>query len=144
MRTNNPAQGAMSDIVPGYKRGSAFPNEAFVQAAIEKHFCSSGYERIVAAHSDYACHHPNTGERWVIEAKGATSAIGLDFRTGLGQLVQRASDPTVRYALAVPDIPQFISQCAQVSLWVRVSLGIHWLIVGEDCSIRTVSPKEPL
>jgi hypothetical protein len=134
----------MNDFVRGYKRGSAFPNEAFVQAAIEKHFRSSGYERVVAAHSDYACHHPSTGDRWVIEAKGATSAIGLDFRTGLGQLVQRASEPTVRYALVVPNMPKFLTQCSQVSAWVRESLGIYWLIVSEDSSIRVVSPKEHL
>lgn len=134
----------MNDYVRGYRRGSGFPNEAFVQTAVEKHFCSSGYERVVTAHSDYACHHPSTGDRWVIEAKGATSAIGLDFRTGLGQLVQRASDPSVRYALAVPDIPQFLAQCSQVSMWVRESLGIHWLIVSEDGSIHIVSPKELL
>lgn len=134
----------MKDCIRGYKRGSAFLNEAFVQAAIEKHFCSSGYERVIATHSDYACQHPSTGDRWVIEAKGATSAIGLDFRTGLGQLVQRASEPTVRYVLAVPNIPKVLSQCSQVSTWVRESLGIHWLIVSEDGSIRTVSPKEQL
>lgn len=134
----------MNDYVRGYKRGSAFPNEAFVQAAIEKYFCSSGYERVVAAHSDYACHHPSTGDRWIIEAKGATSAIGLDFRTGLGQLVQRASEPTVRYALAVPNIPKFLAQCSQVSAWVRESLSIHWLIISADGSIRVVSPKEHL
>ena len=79
-----------------------------------------------------------------IEAKGATSAIGLDFRTGLGQLVQRASEPAVRYALAVPNIPKFLAQCSQVSAWVRESLGIHLLIVSEDGSIRVISPKEHL
>lgn len=32
------------------------------------------------------------GRRWLIEAKGQTSGVGLDFRTGLGQLVQGALD----------------------------------------------------
>ena len=95
-------------------------------------------------HSDFACQEPNTGRRWVIEAKGLTTAVGLDFRTGLGQLVQRATDPKICYGLAVPDIPSFLSQCRAVSAWVRESLHIHWLIVGEDGSVRVVNPTEEM
>jgi hypothetical protein len=126
----------MDEQLAEYPRGSAFPGEAFVLTAIGTHFCSSGYERLSAAYSDFVCLSPSTGERWVIEAKGVTSQVGLDFRTGFGQLVQRATDSTVRYGLAVPAVPAFLSQCAQVSQWVRQSLGIHWLIVREDIRHR--------
>lgn len=134
----------MSDILTGFKRNASFPHEAFVRLAIQTHFNSSGYQRIDVPHSDYACVHPANGVQWVIEAKGETYEIGVDFRSGLGQLVQRATTPNVRYAIALPNIPQFISQCKQVSTWVRVSIGIYWLIVSEDGSVITVPPQDKL
>ena len=125
-----------------FKRGAEFPHEGFVQAAIERHFASTGHRPSQVKHSDFACEDPRTGRRWVIEAKGLTTAVGLDFRTGLGQLVQRASDPKVSYGLAVPNIPSFLSQCRAVSAWVRQSLSIHWIVVDQDGSVRVISPDE--
>lgn len=77
----------------------------------------------------------------MIEAKGKTSQIGLDFRTGIGQLVQGMSEQGVRYAMAVPDIPQFIAQLERVQPWVRCALGLTWLIVGPDGSVPTLAPE---
>lgn len=71
-----------------YFRGYDFPYEGFVQLAIEKHFTSLGYHINTSSDADLICTHPLTYERWVVEAKGKTTNIGLDFRIALGQLIQ--------------------------------------------------------
>ncbi len=67
-----------------YPRGSEFPHEHFVQKAIEAHFDHLGFTRDAKGHCDLVVFHPQTKDRWIIEAKGETSDTGLDFRTGLG------------------------------------------------------------
>ena len=98
--------------MPTFKRGVEWPNEGFVQGAIEAFFRSGGFEErgtrrlICGPASDH-------GARWRVEAKGLTSAVGLDFRTGLGQLLQGMNEQGIHYGLAVPDIPQFQRQIQQ-------------------------------
>lgn len=72
-----------------YQRGVEFPHEGFVQSAIETYFTSKKYTILEEDYSDLVCINEQDNDKWVIEAKGKTSAIGLDFRTGLGQLIQR-------------------------------------------------------
>ena len=127
-----------------YFRGTDFPHEGFVQLAIESRFAALGFTTVPAGHADFACVSPTTGESWVVEAKGKTLAIGLDFRTGLGQLLQQMNEESTRYGLALPEIPQFIAQCRKVSPWVRSRIGIHWLLVSEDGTVRIVAPDQAL
>ena len=70
-------------------------------------------------YADYVCEHPETKVQWHIEAKGVTQAIGLDFRTGLGQLIKGMSNETTNYALAFPDTPAFHSQARGIASRVR-------------------------
>lgn len=126
-----------------YLRGEEYPHEAFVQEAIEKHFTRRGFQLQPAGDADLVCSHPSTGETWVVEAKGVTTGVGLDLDTGLGQLLRRMHDPDFRYALAVPDVPVFRRACARLPQRVRQALGIHWLLVHEDGSVRRVAPDEP-
>jgi hypothetical protein len=70
--------------------GVEFPREGFVQGAVERHFASC--TRVTVGHADFAC-TDDAGRRWLIEAKGETTDVGLDFRTGLGQLLQAAAEP---------------------------------------------------
>lgn len=123
-----------------YKRGSEFPHEGFVQTAIELYFGKSGYTLDTSTHVDLLCTHPATGDAWHIEAKGKTTAIGLDFRTCLGQLLQRMSQQHVRHGIALPDMPQYRNQTDQVSPWVVERLGLHWLFIGENGSVSIVHP----
>ena len=51
--------------------------------------------------------HAVTDESLHIEAKGKTTQIGLDFRAGLGQMVQRMDSVNCNYGFAIPDIPEF-------------------------------------
>jgi len=123
-----------------YKRGSEFPHEEFVQGAIEQHFRKAGYALDTSTHVDLLCSHPACGDAWHIEAKGVTTAIGLDFRTCLGQLLQRMSQQHVKHGIALPDMPQYRVQTAQVSPWVVDRLGLHWLFVADDGTVSIVCP----
>ncbi len=127
-----------------YERGTAFPNEGFVQLAIEQHFSDRGFSKSQKGRVDLCCSHPGTNERWVIEAKGETADRGLDFRTGLGQLIQAMDDRSYRFGIAVPDTKGFRYQLAKVPQWVRQALGINWLLVDESGSVRTLGPDEKL
>jgi hypothetical protein len=122
----------------GYQLGDEFPREGFVQAAIEQHF--GACERVEAGWADLACVDEN-GLRWVIEAKGETSDTGLDFRTGLGQLLQGMQGPEARYALAMPDTLKFARQRERVSGRVRTALGLNWILVDEHGAVTIVAPR---
>jgi hypothetical protein len=123
-----------------YKLGDEFPHEGFVQVAIERHFGKAGYSLDTSTHVDLLCTHPVTGDTWHIEAKGKTTAIGLDFRTCLGQLLQRMSKENMRHGIALPDMPQYRAQTDQVSPWVVNRLGLHWLFVAEDGRVDVLRP----
>ncbi|MFZ5815227.1 MAG: hypothetical protein ACOY93_07975 [Bacillota bacterium] len=120
----------------GFQLGTGFPHEGFVQQVLEEHFRRSGFVIRQAGDADLDAYHPQLGSRWIIEAKGETSSTGLDFRTGLGQLLTRMADPAVQYGLAVPDTPRFRTQLRTISPWVRKTLHLHWVLVGPDRSVR--------
>lgn len=134
----------MTTAPKGFKKPDEFPNEAFVQRAIKAYFAGQGFQFDTDGHSDLVCHSVERGQRWVIEAKGQTSAIGLDVRTGLGQLLHAMHDPTALYGLAVPDTPPFLIQCRPISAWVRQALRLHWLLVRPDGSVRLVGPNDTM
>lgn len=129
----------MKASVHKFKRGTAWPNEGFVQGAIEAFFRAGGFD--VGKHRtiDLVCSHPFSGVEWSVEAKGLTTAVGLDFRTGLGQLIQGMEEPGIEYGLAVPDIPRFRKQVFAVPSWVVETLRIHWLFVQPDGSVKIES-----
>ena len=127
-----------------YKRGFDFPNEGFVQLAIEAHFRAAGFNLYSEGRVDLLCTHPVTGESWHIEAKGQTTQVGLDFRTGLGQLLQAMRSKDSKCGAAVPDTPQFRAQIDKLSSWVVSALNIHWLLVSQDGAVRIVPPGETL
>ncbi len=126
------------------KSAPIFPREVFVHSAVAHYFAARGFRVEEGGYADLTCVHPATGERWIIEAKGATSALELDFRTGLGHLVQSMTNETARYALALPNTPPFVEQCQRVSRWVRTSLRLHWLLVDRDATVQVCRPDESL
>lgn len=127
-----------------FKRGLDYPNEGFIQNKIEEYFTQLGYEPIEVDYSDYVCIHPSSNAKWVIEAKGKTSAIGLDFRTCLGQVVQRMDLQTTNYAVAIPDLESYIKQCNLIKPWVRKVLNLYWIIVDADGNVKVISPEEEI
>ncbi len=125
--------------------GTEFPAEGFVQHSIEAHFASQGYELLDEGYTDLACVDPQSGQRWVIEAKGHSSSIGLDFNTCMGQLLKRMlDDETARFGLALPDIPPYRKQLRQISRRVRRALNLHWLLVSSDAAVSIVGPEDVL
>ncbi|MDP2575361.1 hypothetical protein Q8W40_24410 [Vibrio penaeicida] len=128
----------------GYKREHIFPNESYVQEAIDRYFLTAGYEIIDDKYTDLVCKHPSTKETWYIEAKGLTSQVGLDFRTCIGQVVQRMKVQGANYAIAVPDIQKFRDQLLIVAPHVREILNLYWVLVDENQSVVIVSPEQNL
>ena len=125
-----------------YKRGLEYPNEGFVQNAIEAYFMNLGYTPLSEKYTDYVCIHPETSEKWSIEVKGETKAIGLDFRTCLGQLLQRMSTKEVYYGVAIQDMPAYRQQASQVQPWIRKSLNLHWLYISADEKVDIIGPDD--
>lgn len=119
-----------------------FPHEGFVQLSIESHFRSAGFILTTDGRVDLLCSHPETGETWHVEAKGVTTQVGLDFRTGIGQLVQGMCNEESNHGIAVPDTPAFRAQVAKFSPWVVARLGIHWLFVSQDGAVRVVTHEQ--
>jgi hypothetical protein len=128
----------------GFHYPAEFPREAFVQAALKQYFTALGFQIEDGGHVDLICRNDKLGQRWIIEAKGETADIGLDFRTGLGQLVQAMNDPSVRYGLAIPDTTKFLVQCGKVSDWVRQAIQLHWLFVRPNGAVKIVNPDDLL
>lgn len=124
-------------------RGTDYPHEAFIQGALERHFSALGYSFIKEGHTDLVCVKEDALDKWAIEAKGVTDSIGLDFRTGLGQLVLGMRDRQVKYALAMPDIPKFAVQAAKLAPWLREALNLHLIFVNEAGVLRVVYPGDP-
>lgn len=125
-----------------YWRGLDYPNEGFVQHALEQHFSTLGYIFKKEGNSDLVCVKNQDQDKWIIEAKGKTSDIGLDFRTGLGQLLQGMREHGVNYALAMPEIQQFTAQARKLAPWLREVLNLHLIFVNETGQLRFVSPED--
>lgn len=130
-------------MVGKYKNGLDFPNEGFIQATIERYFEERGYIAQSLTNADLDTVHPSSKDHWIIEAKGDTkSNAGLDFKTGLGQLLTRMDDPDSKYAIAVPYTEKFCQLCSKVPERVRESLNIYWLFVSESGETHQFSPIE--
>ena len=121
-----------------------FPHEGFIQNTLESYFDKKGFIVESIPYTDYAGIHMETGEKWRIEAKGFTSNVGLDFRTGLGQLIQRMDDPNANYGIAIPNIPSYIRQVEQIRPWVRKKFELHVLVVSEEGDVQHLLPENPL
>lgn len=123
-----------------YRRIGAYPGECFVQESVDEYFKNKGFRRIETSCVDYVCEHPDTDERWHIEAHGASAAIGLDFRLSLGQLIRGITRHETKYALALPDMLQFRNQIKSVEPWVCKVLNLHWIIIDQEGGITILEP----
>jgi hypothetical protein len=130
----------MSRGTSHYKRTGSYPEECFIQDIVASHFRTKGFNRIEANCVDYVCEHPDTGDRWHIEVHGASAAVGLDFMLGIGQLVRGISHRNTKYALALPDMPQFRNQIRNIEPWVCKALNLHWILVDQDGDFTVLEP----
>ncbi|SHL55523.1 hypothetical protein SAMN02745136_05167 [Anaerocolumna jejuensis DSM 15929] len=124
-----------------YKKDNCFPNEIFIQEAIEHYFL--GYDFIINAsgHVDLIAEKEN--EKWIIEAKGLTSSVGVDFNTCLGQLIKSMKDSKTIYAIAVPKIDSYKRQCEMISDYFRKLVGLHILVVDRTGNVSLILPNQP-
>src|SRR5262245_48839802 len=118
---------------PAFKRGTDFPNEGFVDEAVCRWAGAQRCTDIVrpegyGRYPDLVAVRPN-GRGLVVEAKGQTTAVGVDFNTALGQLLKHMDAEFADYAVAVPDTPAFHAQMQLVPDRVRRLLSLSWLIV---------------
>lgn len=82
------------------------------------------------------------GEEWLIEAKGegSRSAMRVNYFLGmLGELLQRMSDPNVRYSIACPDIGQFRNLWSRLPDLAKERTQITALFVNRKGKIDLVS-----
>jgi hypothetical protein len=121
-----------------------FPAEDAVVAAVRAWLTCDGNSFEQRDDVDLVVRDGNTGRLWVVEAKGKTSQSGLDFRTGLGQILTAMRDDGSVYAVAIPAIPAYRRLCGGISDHVRRVLGLHWLLVGKDRQVWLVKPDAPL
>ena len=131
-------------VKSGFKRKHEFPNESFIQEKIEEYFLSKDFELLDPGYADLKCSHKDSKEIWLVEAKGKTAQMGLDFRTCLGQILQRMENPEWVYAIALPDLPQYLNQCHQVPDWVRRLIKLNWILVSEDGSVTVFNSDQSL
>ncbi len=80
-------------------------------------------------------------EEWRIECKGETSSIGVDFNTGLGQILKRMEDESSKYAIALPDTSKFRNQTRQIPSIVRKKLDLYWIWVNKEGNIEIDVPR---
>lgn len=131
-------------IKKGFKRDHSYPNESFIQEMIENYFLSQGYDTLDPGHADLKCIHPISGECWLVEAKGKTQAMGLDFRTCLGQILQRMENSDWTYAIALPKLKPYISQCLKVPDRIRRLIKLNWIFVERDGTVLVIKPHHSL
>jgi hypothetical protein len=119
----------------GFWHPDIFPREAFVQRNIQSYFSHLGFQQVKGGSADWVCHYPESGQRWHVECKGLTTAVGLDFRTGLGQLMQAMQLDDTNYAMAVPNIPAFLHQIERMNSEFVTHIGLQFLLVDPSGGI---------
>lgn len=113
---------------------ACFPIEDFVVQSVDDWLVQNGYRDTVHArrgHQDPDLIAVSEREALVIEAKGHTGGIDLDYNTGLGQLIKHMDSEEAVYAIAVPDSPQFRAQLEKVRDLARKRLLMKWLLSPE-------------
>lgn len=122
-----------------YKKDNCFPNEIFIQEAIEHYFLSYDFIINASGHVDLIAEKEN--ERWIIEAKGLTSSVGVDFNTCLGQLIKSMKDSKTIYAIAVPKIDSYKRHCEMISDYFRKLVGLHISVVDRTGNVSLILPN---
>ncbi len=122
-----------------FKKENFFPYEAFVQTSIEKHFEVQGYDFEKDGQVDLIV--VKGSDKWIIEAKGVSEAIGTDFNTCLGQLVKSMTSSESKYAIAIPKHPKYKRQCLLLSSYFRELVQLYILVVGDDGEVQIIKPS---
>ncbi len=143
-------------IIGNYADSSAVPSEAppesglgpeaegitedDVKRAVKEKLDKAGWECHVAwggTHGiDIDAHRD--GRRWVIEAKGSGKSNPQRanyFVVALGESMQRTSDPSADYGIALPDLDQFRRLWERLPALAKRRMRLSALFVAEDGSV---------
>jgi len=80
-----------------------------------------------------------SADRWIIEAKGRGTSPqeqGNYFLNGLGELLQRMTDPEARYSLAFPDLPRYRGLWNRLPVLAKDRLRLSMLFVDETGAVH--------
>ncbi|QRN85831.1 hypothetical protein JR334_00925 [Clostridia bacterium] len=121
-----------------FKKEKVYPNEAFIQEAIENYFSNEGFEIQKDGQIDLIAE--KNDEKWIIEAKGMTSQITVDFNTCIGQLVKNMESSTWNYAIAIPYEDKYKVQCMKLPDYFRNNNNLYIIIVNENAQIKVITP----
>ena len=125
-----------------FKYPKIYPNEAFVQEAIENYFSTAGFEIKESRHIDLVAE--KTNEKWIVEAKGSTSQITVDFNTCLGQLARRMTSPFIKYAIALPYEDNYKHQCTELPDYYRANNNLYIILVAENAQVLIIKPTDDI
>jgi len=80
-------------------------------------------------------------ERWIIEVKGIGSRpeMRVNYFIGmLGETLQRMDDPSAKYSIAMPDVPQFRGLWSRLPKLAKSRTTITALFVSEGGAVEEV------
>lgn len=124
-----------------FSRPPVFPNEAFIQESIEKHFVANKYEIDSDGQVDLIAWNEKS-EKWIIEAKGMSESVRTDFNTCIGQLVGHMDSDNENYAIALPKVDRYLYQCRKLPDYIREKLCLHIILVDDNGDVRIIYPNE--
>ena len=125
-----------------FKKEKVYPNEAFVQEVIELYFSGKGYVIKTKEQADLIAEKHD--EKWIIKAKGMTSAVGLDFNTCLGQLIKSMTTGDQIYAIAIPSHLKYRRQCELLPSYFRELVKLRIILVDECGKVSVIEPQESI
>ena len=92
---------------------------------------------------DIVCYHEEKKRWWIIEAKGASGNLSVDFPQCMGQLLltmHHGQMISASYGIAVPDTDYFTLRHAALPEQLRSCLQWHWFFVSSLAQVRFVEP----
>ena len=125
-----------------FKKENVYPNEALVQEAIELYFSGKGY--VIKTKEQVDLIAEKQDEKWIIKAKGMTSAVGTDFNTCLGQLIKNMTSEEQIYAIAIPSHLQYRRQCELLPSYFRELVKLRILLIDESGEVCVIEPHESI
>ena len=118
-------------------------SEDRLKSAIEQWLTSLGWQVTLASGHAHGIDIDalRNGKRWIIEAKGRGSLNPMRvnyFLAVLGELLQRMSDPSALYSVALPDLPQFRGLWSRLPRLAKERTHITALFVDETGDVVEV------
>jgi hypothetical protein len=130
------------------KTASASSAEALSEDRLKHHlrewFRSNGWDAHVAWGHERGIDIKamRNGANWVVEVKGIGSRpeMRVNYFIGiLGETLQRMHDPTAKYSIALPDVPQFRRLWERLPLLAKQRTQISALFVSANGTVTEVT-----